>query len=116
MKLTQEQLLAAKKAESAEQLQALLQTFSVEVSAQEAAKLFAAMRKTAELSDEELDNVAGGVYCSGDCFPDRECPVCRGRGMQEKFDGDLWYLVCDHCSTAFREKADGTLTSYDVTF
>ena len=35
---------------------------NIELSAEEAEKAFAELNKTGELSDEELNNVAGGCY------------------------------------------------------
>ncbi len=60
MELTKELLEKAKTAESAEELQNMAKAESIELSADEAAKAFAELNKTGELTDEELDNVAGG--------------------------------------------------------
>ena len=60
MKFTDEQLMKAKAAESAEELLALAKEAGIEMTAEEAAKNFAELHKEGELSDVELDNVAGG--------------------------------------------------------
>ena len=60
MKISKELLEKAKTAKSAEELLEMAQTEKIELTAEEAAKAFAELNKTGELSDEELDNVAGG--------------------------------------------------------
>ena len=64
MKFSNEMIEKAKKAKSAEELLAMAKAENIEISAEEAAKAFAELNKTGELSDEELDNVAGGG-CGG---------------------------------------------------
>ena len=60
MNVSKELLEKAKAAKSAEELLAMAKAESVELTEEEAAKAFAELNKTGELSDEELDNVAGG--------------------------------------------------------
>ena len=62
MKFTDEILEKAKTAKSAEELLAMAKAENIELSAEEAEKAFAELNKTGELSDEELNNVAGGCY------------------------------------------------------
>ena len=50
----------AKEAKSAEELLSLAKANGVELTQEEAAEYFAQLNKSGELSDEELDNVAGG--------------------------------------------------------
>ena len=50
--------------QKAEELLAMAKAENIEMTAEEAAKYFAELHKTGELSDEELDNVAGG--CGGE--------------------------------------------------
>ncbi len=69
MKLTKELIEKAKTANTAEELLALAKNEGVELTAEQAAKAFAELNKTGEVSDEELDNVSGGCadpYQSGD--------------------------------------------------
>ena len=68
MKLIKELLEKAKTAKNAEELLEMAKAENVEMTAEEAAKAFAELHKTGELSDDELDNVAGGCedYQSGD--------------------------------------------------
>ena len=63
MKISKELLEKAKTAKSAEELLEMAKTEKIELTAEEAAKAFAELNKSGELSDEELDNVAGG--CGG---------------------------------------------------
>ena len=60
MKISKELLEKAKTAKSAEELLEMAKTEKIELTAEEAAKAFAELNKTGEISDEELDNVAGG--------------------------------------------------------
>ena len=62
MKLTKELIEKAKTANTAEELLAMAKAENIELSAEEAEKAFAELNKTGELSDEELNNVAGGCY------------------------------------------------------
>ena len=60
MNVSKELLEKAKAATSAEELLELAKAENIEISAEEAAKAFAELNRTGELSDEELDNVSGG--------------------------------------------------------
>ena len=60
MKISKELLEKAKTAKSAEELLEMAKTEKIELTAEEAAKAFEELHKTGEISDEELDNVAGG--------------------------------------------------------
>ena len=64
MKFSNEMIEKAKTAKTAEELLAMAKAENIEMTAEEAAKYFAELHKTGELSDEELDNVAGGRLCS----------------------------------------------------
>ncbi|MGN0813935.1 MAG: hypothetical protein ACI4MH_01730 [Candidatus Coproplasma sp.] len=67
MKFTDEMLEKAKTAKSAEELLELAKAENVELSAEEAAKYFADLHKSGELSDDELNGVSGG--CDDDPAP-----------------------------------------------
>ena len=60
MNISKELLEKAKTAKTAEELLEMAKTEKIELTEEEAAKAFAELNKTGELSDEELDNVAGG--------------------------------------------------------
>ena len=62
MKFSNEMIEKAKTANTAEELLAMAKAENIELSAEEAEKAFAELNKTGELSDEELNNVAGGCY------------------------------------------------------
>ncbi len=84
-KLTPELLEKAKLAKSAEELIALAKENGAQLSAEEANTYFAKLNsKTGELSDDELDNVAGG-----------------GCGEADGHEVDPWgrcsYFVCSVC-------------------
>lgn len=63
MNISKELLEKAKTVKTAEELLALAKNEGIELTAEQAAKVFAELNKTGELSDEELDNVTGG--CGG---------------------------------------------------
>ena len=60
MRFTNEIIEKGKTAKSAEELLAMAKAENIELSAEQAAKAFAELNRTGELSDEELDNVSGG--------------------------------------------------------
>ena len=64
MNISKELLEKAKTAKSAEELLAIAKAESVELTEEQAESAFTKLHKTGELSDEELDNVAGGRLCS----------------------------------------------------
>ena len=63
MNVSKELLEKAKQAKTAEELLAMAKAEKIELTEEEATKAFAELNKNGELSDEELDNVAGG--CEG---------------------------------------------------
>ncbi|MGN0813044.1 MAG: hypothetical protein ACI4MQ_06025 [Candidatus Coproplasma sp.] len=63
MNISKELLEKAKTAKTSEELLEMAKAENIELSAEQAAKAFAELNKNGELSDEELDNVAGG--CGG---------------------------------------------------
>ena len=60
MNISKELLEKAKTAKSAEELLEMAKAENIELTEEQAAKAFAELNKMGELSDEELDNVAGG--------------------------------------------------------
>ncbi|MBQ7300409.1 MAG: hypothetical protein IJW77_11290, partial [Clostridia bacterium] len=60
MNISKELLEKAKTAKSAEELLEMAKAENIELSAEQVAKAFAELNKAGELSDEELDNAAGG--------------------------------------------------------
>ena len=68
MGLSNELIEKAKQAKSVEELLEMAKAENIELTAEEAAKAFAKLNASGELSDEELDNVAGG--CGGEEIPE----------------------------------------------
>lgn len=60
MNISKELLKKAKTAKSAEELIEMAKEENIELTVEQATKALAKMNKNSELSDEELDNVAGG--------------------------------------------------------
>lgn len=60
MNISKELMEKAKCAKTAEELSELARAENVELTAGQAEKVFAELRNSGELSDEELDNVSGG--------------------------------------------------------
>ena len=60
MKISKELLEKAKTAKTAEELIEMAKAKNIELTVEQAAKAFAELNKSGELSDEELDNVSGG--------------------------------------------------------
>ena len=60
MRFTNEIIEKVKTAKSAEELLEMAKSENVELTEEEAAKVFEELNKSGELSDEELDNAAGG--------------------------------------------------------
>ena len=65
MNITKELFEKAKTAKSAEELLEMAKAENIELTEEEAEKAFAELHKSGEISDEELDNVAGGCSPSG---------------------------------------------------
>ena len=60
MNVSKELLEKARTANSAEELLAMAKAENIKLTQEDAVKAFAEFNKTGEISDEELDNVAGG--------------------------------------------------------
>ena len=65
MKVNKELLEKAKTAKTAEELLDMAKKENIDMTEEEAVKVFADLHKSCELSDDELDNVSGGG-CGGD--------------------------------------------------
>ena len=83
----EELLKKAKEAKSAEELLAIAKENGMELSEEEAAAYFAQLNKSGELSDDELDAVAGG----GCHAKDGRLVVSMGYGCDE--------YVCKNCGS-----------------
>ena len=94
MKISKELLEKAKTAKSAEELLAMAKAENIALTEEEAAKAFAELNKTGELSDEELDNVAGGwgglpssYPSSGACEAESKVEFCYNIGDRVSVKG-----------------------------
>ena len=94
MKISKELLEKAKTAKSAEELLEMAKTEKIELTAEEAAKAFEELNKNGELSDEELDNVAGGCGKSprdgnlfGSCEAESKVEFCYNIGDRVSVKG-----------------------------
>lgn len=85
-----ELLEKAKQANSPEELLALAKENDVELTEEQAAELFDKLKSGTDLSDDELNNVAGGTYYYG------ERPVVTSIN-----ECDYW--VCEYCGGTQRD-------------
>lgn len=111
MNISKELLEKAKTAKSAEELSELAKAENIEISAEQAAKAFAELNNTGELSDEELDNVAGG--CSPSDPPKYNVGDCVRYYYQYEI-GWLRYAKSTTCSFIEDIKADGRTWTYKL--
>ncbi len=99
--MTNELILKAKECKSAEELLALAKENGIEMTAEEAAEKFTALNNVGELSDDELENAAGGGCAThGIAMPDRFPKVgqvftVKGRIMDVQWEcskcGSIYY-------------------------
>ena len=77
--MDQELLTRAKAAKTAEEIMALAKENGIEMTAEEAQKIFAQLHsQSGELADDELDNVSGGAcYGRDDCLMTTIAYGCR---------------------------------------
>lgn len=95
LEFTTELMEKVKQAGSTEELLALAKENKVEMSAEKAEELFGRFNKTGELSDDELDNVAGGGC--GDDDDAVKCEIC-GKKMKTIYYDALRAYRCDKCN------------------
>ena len=109
-KITQEMIEQAKQAQSAEEILSLAKENGVEMTAEEAQKYYELWHTAVELSDEELDNVAGG--CSKDyeaiITHEQTCPKCgvileyKGKSVGSYKGGEpLYSFCCKQCQKTY---------------
>ena len=77
MELTRELLMKAKGAKSVEELMTLAKANDVEMTTEEAGKMFAQLQRNGELLDDELDNVSGGCSSGDEGSDDRRTHCCK---------------------------------------
>ena len=110
MNISKELLEKAKMAKTAKELLAMAKAENIELTEGQAAKAFAELNKTGELSDEELDNVAGGCGDDSESEETKE-PV-------NKFNvGDRVYLTTGmHSATVVSFRYYCRTFVYDIKF
>ena len=109
--LKPEMIEKAKVAKSAEELLALAKANGVEMTADEAKTYFAQLNpKSGELSDDDLDNVAGGgcndimgkgYYSDVQITDSHACPKCGskiGYIATKRWEG-AYFIFCKSCDT-----------------
>ena len=96
----EELILKAKAAKSAEELLALAKENEVEMTEESAKAYFEQINKKGELSDDELDNVAGGG-----CYHDDKLVVTVGTNACEHFR-------CEKCGECKTDKGLGPINSH----
>ena len=89
-------ILKAKDAKSAEELMALAKENGIELNEEDAIMYFEQLNaKKGELSDDELDCVAGGGCFGGE---ERYCPNCQTRlEMRGSCHGLYIFYQCNNC-------------------
>ena len=122
MNISKELIEKAKTAKTAEELLEMAKAEKIELTEEEAAKAFEELNKNGELSDEELDNVAGGG-CPGGATPPKFSVNDRvsHKGSDGKavygtvvliipVESDYWYLVVDDGDIMGRPYYESELT------
>ena len=94
--MNQELVNKARKAESVEDLLALAKENGIELTNEQAKEYFAQLNPTkGELSDDELEDVAGGG-CFGE--EERYCPNCQTRlELRASCHGLYSFYQCNNC-------------------
>ena len=94
--MNQELVNKARKAKSVEELLALAKENGIELTDEQAKEYFAQLNPTkGELSDDELEDVAGGG-CFGE--EERYCPNCQTRlEMRGSCHGLYIFYQCNNC-------------------
>ena len=111
MNISKELLDKAKTAKTAEELIEMAKAENIELTEEEAAKALAELHKAGELSDEELDNVAGG------CSPSAPPKYHVGDYVKYYYQYEFtWTYECTATGTSIIEdiKADGSTWMYKL--
>ena len=119
MNVSKELLEKARTANSAEELLVMAKAESVELTEEQAAKAFSELNKIGELSDEELDNVAGGGGGRPPKFSRNDRVSHKGSDGKAVYgtvvliipvESDYWYLVVDDGDIMGRPYYESELT------
>ena len=106
MEISMELLQKAKTAGNAKELLAMARESGIALTPEDAEQYYSRLHQNGELSDEELDNVAGGGCIS--FTPPRVCPNpnCHSNDF-ERLSG-INCFKCKRCGTVFRYNEDST--------
>ena len=96
--MTTEELKKAKECKSAEELMALAKENNIKITEEQAKEYFAKLNPAnGEITDDELDNVAGGTSC-GDASKCPKCGCTKAKSSYTMRDGGLYdSWVCAQC-------------------
>ena len=111
MNISKELIEKAIQAKTAEELLEMAKAQHIELTEEQAAKAFEELNKNGELSDEELDNVAGG------CSPSAPPKYHVGDYVKYYYQYEFtWTYECTATGTSFIEdiKADGSTWMYKL--
>ncbi len=93
MEINKELIAKAKECKTAQELLNLAEENGIEINEEQANSLFAQLNKTGEISEEELENTAGGKC---DVFHP-QCPKCKQRNLTLIHKGSVEYNHCKTC-------------------
>ena len=119
MNISKELLEKAKQAKTAEELIEMAKEENIELTVEQATKALAKMNKNGELSDEELDNVAGGCGGRPPKFSVNDRVAHKGSDGKAVYgtvvliipvESDYWYLVVDDGDIMGRPYYESELT------
>ena len=119
MNISKELIEKAKTAKTAEELLEMAKAENIELTEEQAAKAFAELNKIGELSDEELDNVAGGGGGRPPKFSRNDRVSHKGSDGKAVYgtvvliipvESDYWYLVVDDGDIMGRPYYESELT------
>lgn len=111
--MTKEFIAKAKACKTKEELAQLAKDENVKLSEEDIRRYFENSTKTGELSDDELDNVAGGT-CYGDGWDGVDRPVVTDSnvcGLYSAYYGHIeWPAICPNC-TYYSGRVNGVTIS-----
>lgn len=123
MKFSKEIIAQASSAKNAGELLALAEQNGIEMTSDQATSYYSQLNSQGELSDNDLDNVAGGCFVDGRqevvSVLDDSHPLCPDCGTELVYyvgitpdDGDIFdSYICTNCCKFFRRyQSDGVWT------
>lgn len=109
MNFTPEQIAKAKAAKSVEELIALAKENGIELTEMDAKKYCSILNTPEKLSDEELENVAGG--CGEPGKPIYTAMICDNCGCNTFWNGDFVNGIMYKCNLCEHKTFHGTYTT-----